>query len=359
LIATVIFGVSGLVMGILNAHQVFLFPALAPAMYPLGTIFGVLFLAPRFGIYGAAWGMVLGALMHLLLQLPSLVRLPQRRYLPGMGLKDPTVRQVVLLIGLPEGSLTAIWYSFGLMMMPEAAIAQSIAIASLPTFSTQVARGHPEEMRASLASTLRAVLLLAVPSSIGLILLRRPLVQLLYPSLSTDMLAWALLWYAAGLVGHSVVEITSRAFYALHDTRTPVMVGVAAMSLNILFSLLFSRGFQAAGLQPHGGLALANSLATGLEMVGLYLLMRRRLKGLHSRGVLRAALAAGAGSLAMAAGLWLWVQSFAGLPSALLVTGGILLGGIIYAGMLAALQVDEFRRGLDWLAARLRPRSNV
>jgi putative peptidoglycan lipid II flippase len=83
------------------------------------------------------------------------------------------------------------------------------------------------------------------------------------------------------LVGHCVVEIVSRAFYALHDTKTPVSVGVLAMSLNIGFSLLFSTFFIQAGWMPHGGLALANSLATGLEMAALLVIMRRRLNGLQ------------------------------------------------------------------------------
>ena len=98
---------------------------------------------------------------------------------------------------------------------------------------------------------------------------------------STELVAWALLWYAAGLVGHALVEILSRAFYALHDTRTPVTVGVIAMGINVGLSLLFPLLFERWGWMPHGGLALANSLATGLESIALVLLMRRRMKGLN------------------------------------------------------------------------------
>ena len=153
----------------------------------------------------------------------------------------------------PEGSLTAITTAFTLMMMPQALIAQTIAIASLPTFSAQVALGKLDEMRSSLASTIRAVLLLSLPASIGLVLLREPIIRLLYQGgrfdvRSTELVAWALLWYAAGLVGHCVVEIVSRAFYALHDTKTPVIVGVLAMSLNIGFSLLFTISIQSGRL---------------------------------------------------------------------------------------------------------------
>ncbi len=379
--SAVVFGLSGLVMGILNAHQRFLAPALAPAMYPLGIIFGVEVLAKQLGmgIHGVAWGVVTGALLHLLIQLPQLARAPGRRYIPSLGLHLPAVREVLILMGprlvgvavvqlnfwintlvasqYPPG-LAAINYGFTLMMMPEAAIAQSIAIAALPTFSAQVAAGRREDMRHSLATTLRGVLLLSIPASIGLMLLRRPLVGLIYgdgafTGESIDLVAWALLWYAAGLVGHCMVEIVSRAFYALHDTRTPVMVGVAAMSLNVALSLAFYQWFARMDLPPHGGLALANTLATGLETAGLLVLMRRRLDGLHGGKILRAAGAGAAAALAMGGALWLWMLWSAGRPDWLVVAGGIALGGLVYGILLAALRVEEVGLGWKWVMGKL------
>ncbi|MDY6845907.1 MAG: murein biosynthesis integral membrane protein MurJ, partial [Chloroflexota bacterium] len=308
--SVVIFGLSGLVMGILNAHQVFLIPAIAPAMYSVGMILGTSLLPQAWGIQRLAYGVVGGALLHLLVQIPRLLKLRERAYHAYLGLRDKAVMSVfrlmgprllgvavvqmnfivntIIALGQPEGSVTAITLAFSLMMMPQMAVAQSAAIASLPTFSAQVALGKLDEMRASLASTLRAVLLLAIPASVGLILLRTPLVATLYQrgaftESSTELVAWALLWYAAGLVGHSLVEILSRAFYALHDTRTPVIVGVGAMGLNIGLSLLLSSFFERVGWLPHGGLALANSLATALESLVLVYLMRKRLKGLQGR----------------------------------------------------------------------------
>ena len=199
--ATVIFGVSGLVMGILNAHQSFLFPALAPAMYSLGIIFGVLVLSPRMGIYGLAWGVVIGSSFHLFVQLPKLLRLGGNYFLT-LGLKNRAVREVGILM-LPrlagvavvqlnflvntflanqysEGSVTGLTYGFTLMLMPLMFIAQAIATATLPTFSAQVALGKLSEMRSSLAAALRAVLLLSIPASLGMMILRIPLIELLY-----------------------------------------------------------------------------------------------------------------------------------------------------------------------------------
>ena len=377
--SAVLFGLSVLAMGILNSHQKFFIPALAPSMYQIGMIFGVLVLTPRMGIYGLAWGVILGAALYLLLQLPLLFK-QGGKFSFSLGLRSPDVQEVVRLIiprwlGVavvqlnfwinvrlaslqPEGSVAAIQFAFALMLMPQAAIAQSIATAALPTFSTQVAQNKLKEMRSSLTATLRGILLLSIPASLGLILLRRPLVSLLYQrgeftAYSTELVAWALLWYAAGLVGHAMVEILARAFYALHDTKTPVFIGVAAMSLNVLFSFLFSALFSRIGWMPHGGLALANTLATGLEMIGLVLIMRKRLKGLEGgliwSGVLKALIS---GALMVLAILgWL---SITGSSSIFIQgAGGVLVGLIVYTAALGILKTSELKQIYQAVRTRL------
>jgi putative peptidoglycan lipid II flippase len=167
-----------------------------------------------------------------------------------------------------------------------------VAIAAMPTFSAQHALGKIDEMRNSLAASLRGVILLALPASVGLILLREPLISLLYQRREFDeqdvqLVAWALLWYAAGLVGHSVMEVLTRAFYAQQDTKTPVIIGTIAMGLNVVFSFAFARWFSQIGWMPHGGLALANSLATALEATALFIFMRRRLNGIEGHHIAR------------------------------------------------------------------------
>jgi putative peptidoglycan lipid II flippase len=218
-------------------------------------------------------------------------------------------------------------------------------------------------MRASLATSLRGVLLLALPASLGLIMLRKPLVALLYQrgeftAQSTELVAWALLFYAFGLVAFSVVEVISRAFYALHDTKTPVMVGVAAMSLNLVFSLLFSDLFRRIGWAPHGGLALANSLATYLEAFALLYLMRRRLGGLQARSIL-AGLGQGAvAALVMGAAVAGWQLVAGGWYVGLLALGGVAAGGTVYGLTLLAMGTREARQALGLVnrltAGRLR-----
>lgn len=378
LASAILFGLSGLVMGILNAHQIFLIPALTPSMYQIGLIFGVLVLAPHMGIYGLAWGVVLGASAHLLLQVPTLVR-QHGHYTFTLGLHDPHVREVIRLM-LPRmvgvavvqlnfwvsiwlgsrmtaGSVTALTYGFALMLMAETAIAQSAATAAMPTFSAQYALGKLDDMRHSLAATLRGVLLLALPASVGLIVLRTPIIALLFQrgaftAFSTALTAWALLWYAVGLTGHSLLEVLARSFYALHDTKTPVIVGAAAMLLNVPLSFGFAALFERWGWMPHGGLAAANSLATALEVLGLLYLMRRRLGGLDGRTLLQA-LTQGLGAAGlMGMALWLWNEVSRPYGNLITVGGGVLLGGLIYALTLFALRVPEARSA--WQLAKNR-----
>ncbi|NLE84406.1 MAG: murein biosynthesis integral membrane protein MurJ [Chloroflexi bacterium] len=366
----IIFGVSGLVMGTLNAHQVFLWPALAPAMYSLGQIAGVLLLPQSMGVQRLAVGAVIGALGHLLLQVPSLFRLPNRFYEKAAGFKDAAVRQVLKLmvpriigagvvqlnfvantiigLSLGAGSASALTWAFTIMLMPQAAIAQSAGTASLPTLSAQVELGQSEQFKQTLAGIIRVMLLLALPATVGLILLRVPIIRVLYErgsfdSSSTQMVAWALLWYAVGLTGHSLVEVLSRAFYAMHDTKTPVIVGVLAMTGNILLSLLFAWGFGEIGWLPLGGLALANSLATAVECLVLLEILRKRLKGLEGRQILNTSLQALLGSVVMGLALFGWITLFGDRNKYIVLVGGVFIGLLAYVAMMLLLKVPELQ----------------
>ena len=168
------------------------------------------------------------------------------------------------------------------------------------------------------------------------------------------MVAWALLWYTAGLVGHSVVEILSRAFYALHDTRTPVMVGTAAMTLNVVLSFAFSALFNFIGWMPHGGLALANSFATALEMLGLVILMRKRLKGINGLDILKGLAPAAGGTLVMSLVIVAWMYVSAAQNPWIIGVGGIILGGIVYGVCMLAFRVPELSSLLGSIQRRLK-----
>ena len=380
LISAVLFGLGGLMVGILNAHKIFLVPALTPAMYQLGIIFGAVVLAPSMGIFGLAWGVVIGAALYLLLQVPTLIK-QRGAYSFTFELENPDVRKVVFLMGprllgvavvqlnfwvnirlasqMIAGSVASLSYGFSLMIMAQAAIAQSVAIAAMPTFSAQHALGQKDEMRSSLASSLRGILFMAIPASVGLILLREPLVSFLFQRGKFDeqdvqLTAWALLWYAAGIVGHSVMEILTRAFYAQHDTKTPVMIGTIAMGLNIIFSIAFSKLFTSIGWMPHGGLALANSLATALEATVLFIVMRKRLSGIGGGHILRGTLPSMIAAIGMGLSLYGWLYFGNNFSVWVLAPIGVIIGGGVYLLLLYFFRVPELTYVVNGILRRFK-----
>jgi putative peptidoglycan lipid II flippase len=215
------------------------------------------------------------------------------------------------------------------MLLPVGVIGQSLATVVFPTLSAQTARQERAAFRATFSIALRATLYLTIPASVGLFILGAPFIALLFErgqfdARSTADTAFALQFFALGLFAHSGLEIITRAFYALHDTRTPVIVGVGAMALNIALSI--------ALIAPlaHGGLALANSIATILEMLTLLAILQRRLGDIDARqiaiSITRILIASFAMALAIAA-LANWLASFGAIFLAMV--GGA-LGALIY-----------------------------
>lgn len=363
LLAPIVFGLSGIVMGILNSFQHFLAPALAPVLYNLMILLGAWFLAPTLGVYGLAIGVVAGALAHLLVQIPPLLR---RRpiYTATLGLGNPDVREVARLMGprvlglaavqinflvsanlasrLGAGSISALNYAWLLMLLPQGVIAQGIATAIFPTLSAQAAQGQITSLRNTLNAALRAVLWLTLPAAVGLFLLRTPVIQVFlqrgqFTAESTAMTAYALAFFAFGLVAHSLLEVVTRAFYALHDTWTPVKFGIAAMVLNLILSLLLLRPLS------FGGLALANTIATTAETLALFWLIRPRLGGLGGRRLLASLARAMFSTLAMAGALLVFLDLAAGWAAWAVASGGILLGLAVYGAFAWLLGRGEFQ----------------
>ncbi|RLT48424.1 MAG: murein biosynthesis integral membrane protein MurJ [Chloroflexi bacterium] len=383
LLSTAVFGASSVLMSVHHAHNHFLAPALAPVLYNAGIAAGALWLAPRYGVSGLAYGVVLGALLHLAAQLPPLWRYAPQ-YHARLGLADPVVRRVAALMvprvlglaawqinfwvntavasTLPAGSLAALVIAFQVFTFPQAVIAQALATALFPRFSAMAARGEYAALRDTLAASLRAVLYLALPATAGMWLLGKPLLRLLFEgnafdTAATQMVYWALAWYALGLAAHCGVELAARAYYAVQDTRTPLLAGGIAVAINVALSPLLAFVFGRMHWLPHGGPALANTIATTLELLLLLLWLRSALQpGAANRAaLLQTVLRSTAAVLLMGAALAAWL---AVAPASVLVTSlvGVLLGAAVYWAATLALASPEARR-LPQLLLRRQPES--
>jgi putative peptidoglycan lipid II flippase len=334
LIGTVVFSISGIFMSALQANQHFILPALAPVMYNLGILGGVIFLAPRYGVWGPTIGVVVGAVLHLLIQVPGLIKY-HARWTMRLGWNDPDLRRVIKLMlpriaglgvvqlaavvatslasTLSAGSVTALRYGWQVMQLPETLIATAIATAAFPTLSEYASRGQFTELRATLSSTIRAILLLTVPATIALLILGRPAIQLLFErgkftADATNLVMFALQGYAIGLIGQSLLEVCARTFYAQQDTTTPLYIAFGAMAINIVFS------FTLKNILGVGGLALANSIGATCEVLGLLIILRRRWRGIDGRRIARSILKFAAGSIGLTIVIWIAQSIFSSLP---------------------------------------------
>jgi putative peptidoglycan lipid II flippase len=307
LIATLLFSLSGLVIASLQANQHFLLPALAPVVYDMGQIFGAIFLAPSegyqvlgislpaagLGVHGLVYGVILGALLHLGVQIPSLLHY-RFRWSPLLGLRDSGLRQVarmmaprILTIGtfqmifviqdnlasrLDIGSVTALAYGWLVMQVPETIIGTAIGTAILPTLSEFYARKEDSQFEASVARAVRIMLALTFPIMILLMVGIRPLVQAAFnfDAHGTELVVWASRAYLLGLVGHSLLEVGARAFYARHNPKMPLLAAMISAGSFFLLSILLFQPLQSAGI------GLSNSIAFTIEALFLLILLSRK-----------------------------------------------------------------------------------
>ncbi len=384
LLSPVIFGISGIVMGALNARQHFLLPAVAPSVYNLGIIAGGLIGAmvggPLPTAIGLAWGTVGGALGHLLAQVPAL-RGQSARYTPVLTLRDPGVQKVLRLMAprvlglsfseinkfvilfltdvMVLGTYPALNTAFRVLIMPQGILGQALGIAAFPTLATLAARSAHREMRQILSDSLRLILFLGLPATVLLMMLAEPYVTILFQRGLTDaeattLVASALRFYAIGLIALTAIEVVARAFYALSDTLTPVLAGGVQILAMWGLSLWFRDAvFPRLGWLPIGGLALGFSVSNLVEIGVLLWLLRRRLGGLDGRLMLSGAWRMGVAAAAMAAAIG---AVLLGLPAAAVWARALLgsaAGGLVYLLACWLLRVEEWRRVVDLLRRRL------
>jgi putative peptidoglycan lipid II flippase len=363
LISFILFTVSSLVMSILQGHEHFLLPALADFFYDVGIIGGALFLTPRLGIRGLALGVVGGALLHLLVQVPGLIHF-RARYILTLQTNDQSFRRLALLMGprvlilgmfqfvflftnnvasmLGKGSIAAINMGWIMMQMPEVIFAMAIATAAFPTMSQLVARGEHSILARNVSNALRAILFLTFPSVVALLLLGRPYVVLLFRGGAFDersvrMVYWATAAFTAGLIGHSILELAARIFYAHKNTLIPFFVALGATILNIGLCVAFAPWLGQAGL------ALANSVAVTLQSgILLWLGWRSRVR-FDWRPVWSLVWRAMLASAAMAGVILLVLQRQQVLGNLWTALIGSVVGGGIYVGGMVLLNHREAR----------------
>jgi len=360
-------------MGMLNALRRFSVPALAPLFLNLGMILGGLALIPVFRAMGQptilamAFGVLLGGLLQLLVQLPLLWKLGFRPAWPPL-LTHPGVRRIAFLmlpatIGLAatqlnifvntilasmlsQGSVSWLSYAFRLMQLPIGVFGVALATVSLPTVARQAVEGNLEALRGTVSGAIRLVFALTLPATFGLWALSLPLVRLLYQhghfhTWDTNETAAALSAYCVGLCAYSAVKVLVPTYYALGDTRTPVMASFLSVLVNLGGNLLLMRPL------GHVGLALSTSLTMLFNFAQLSFYLRKKLGRLDGRHMARTALKVGLASAGMAAVVktfvWFTQPMWRGhsLQCAVIVFGGLAMGVGITWGLFKLLKVDE------------------
>jgi putative peptidoglycan lipid II flippase len=344
LVSTLIFSVSGIVMGILQSFNHFLLPAIAPIMFDVGILFGVIFLLSPFGVYGIALGAVLGAALHLLIQVPGLIRF-RARWSPELGLRDPVLWRVIRLMlprvaglgvfslnfivmnniasRLGTGSVSALDWGWRLMQIPQTLIGTAMGTVIFPTLAALSEVGDEDGKRNAMSGALRFILIATIPSSVALVLLGRPTISLLeggaFDANASVLVYSTLQAFALGLIVHSALEVVARSFYADKDTLTPLWAALGGAAINLGLSFVLSNvltaentftaynqvsaTFSTLGFRPEqgnvAGLAVANSLGVTFEVLVLLWMLRRRWHGADENNIGRTVLKATIASLVM------------------------------------------------------------
>ena len=404
LLSTIIFAVSGIFSGILNSHQHFLLPALAPIMFDVGILFGVLFLLPRFGVHGIAFGAVLGAALHFSIQVPGLFRY-QMKWRLELGLRNPQLWRVIRLM-LPRigglgvfslnflvmnniasrlgvGSVSALDWGWRLMQIPQTLIGTAMGIVIFPTLAALSEMNDLAGKRDAMTGALRFILICSIPSTIGLIVLGRPLISLLergaFDSSASALVYSTLSMFTLGLIVHSALEVIARSFYADKDTLTPLFAALGGALINFVAAFILSdvRAVDASllhnsvtdsmpflGFQRQvgnvSGLALANSLGVMFEVLSLLYILRRRWHGIQQDALSRTLLRTLIASLVMAAAIvafdMLWTGTISGnslpLTIARLTLEGV-LGLAVFLVVAILLKMQELSE--FWLIIRRAP----
>jgi putative peptidoglycan lipid II flippase len=380
-------------MGILNAQNIFGIPAIASAFFNVGSIIGGLLLGFVIGSYaglspiqGMAWGTLIGGFLQFAVQWPSLSR-TGFRYRPMISFTDPGVRQIIRLMGpaiigtaavqinvfvntnfassiidpttgaVANGPVSWLSYAFRFMQFPIGVFGVAIATVTLPPLSRSTARNDLVQFRETLAHSLALVFLWCVPSAVGLAVLGRPIVALIFEhgrftAFDTVQTGNALAAYSIGLAGYAAVKVLSPAFYALNDARTPMLISLGSIAVNYAMNSLL------VGRFGHVGLAFSTSTVALVNFLLLALFMRQRLRRLEGRRLGRTIMRVGIASGAMASVVWMVAEGVTALPlhgpalHFIQVVASVASAAIVFYLACRVLQVKELDDAINAIAGR-------
>lgn len=345
LLSTLIFSISGLVMSSLHAHKHFFLPALSPILYNLGIIFGAVFLAPTFGVYGLGYGVVIGSIFHLLIQIPALLKF-NFHYFPILNLKDKGLIKVISLMGpriltvlfiqiiflardnlasrLPEGTVSALTYGYFIMQVPETLIGTAIATALLPTLSELITDKKLAEFSSVLNKTIKILAATTIFITVILSLCLEPLVENIFglAGAQKDLLTWTSRAYLAGLLSQCLLEVIASSFYAKQNALIPL---TATFIRTVIFLVLAVLTFATFGAF---GLALMDSITVTIEVLILVYYLHKSLPNILN-SLFKSSLRFGSG-LIISVVVVLAVLYLAPLPGLLKTILALILSTIIY-----------------------------
>ena len=358
-----------LCMGILNSLRHFAAPALSPVVLNLSMILATLTLRDFFRepILALVVGVMAGGVLQLAMQWPFLVRLGVRLKLdfrfrhPGIkrigvlmlpAVFGAAVYQINVFIGtilaslLPGGSVSYLYYADRIVELPLGVFAIAVGTATLPSFSEQISKGNFEDFKKTIAFSLRLILFITIPAMIALIALREPIISVLFQrghfdARSTALTAQALLYYSVGLWAFSVIRVIVSAFYSLQDTRNPMKAAIAALVVNVACSVALMFPLQ------HGGLALATSIASAVNVAMLAVILKRKIgpfvDGDFYRSVFMTTAAAAAmwGAIVLVDLLFPWKTGGSFNERLSFLVAAIAAGAVTFFGVCAMIRIPE------------------
>lgn len=372
---------AGISQGILQCYKEFTVPALGAVVYNIAIIVIGLLLARHISIMGFTIGVVVGAALNLLLQIRSM-RQYGFSYQWKINLHHPGVKKFFLLFlpvvlglsmnelnllvsqrlasGLGDGVVYALKQAQRIMMLPVGIFAAAIGLSVFPTMTSHVARGELKEYKQNLTMGLRTVIFITLPASVGLIALSHPVVRAMYQqgavtTYQIELVSVILVYYCIGVVGYGAQQILNRGFYAVQDTKSPVLINVFVLLFNIVISILLVGPF------TYRGLALAYSLSGLLSMLVLGVALRFKIGQYGGKALMKSALQSVFASLVMglavyaaANGLEQVLDMSSKLMQVLQVGIGIVLGVIVYAVMAIVMRMEEAQQVLRIAKRKLR-----